>query len=88
MFRVGKNLGLLLLIIIIGAILGGLIGEIIGIIMPAGKIHQFFVQGPNLSLIPSTWNLIVLTLTFGFNLKINVCSALGILSAVFIFRKI
>ncbi len=88
MYKVGKTLGLLLIIIIIGVILGGIIGEIIGILIPGGKIHQFFITGPALTLASSTWNLIVLTITFGFHLKINICSALGIIAAVFIFRRI
>lgn len=88
MYKVGKTLGLLLLIIVIGAILGGIISEIIGLVIPEGKIHQFFINGPVLTLAPSTWNLIVLTITFGFHLKINICSVLGIIAGVFIFRRI
>ncbi|MEA3369139.1 MAG: DUF4321 domain-containing protein [Candidatus Ratteibacteria bacterium] len=88
MYKVGKTLGLLLLIIIIGAILGGIVSEIIGLVIPEGKVRQFFITGPVLTLAPSTWNLIVLTITFGFHLKINICSALGIIAGVFIFRRI
>ena len=86
--RIGKNLGLLLLIIIIGSILGGIISEIIGIIAPEGKIQQFFTQGPTIAISPSTWDLIVLSLTFGLSLKINVLSVMGILAGVFLFRKL
>ncbi len=88
MQKTSKTLGLLLLIIIIGAILGGIIGEILGVLLPEGKINQIFTSGPKLTLVPSTLNLIVLTVTLGLDLKINICGALGIMAAVFIFRKI
>ena len=88
MYKIAKTIGLLLLVIVIGAILGGIISEIIGLVIPEGKIRQFFITGPVLTLAPSTWDLIVLTITFGFHLKINICSALGIISGVFIFRRI
>ena len=66
MYKIGKSLGLLLLIIIIGAILGGMISEIIGLVLPEGEIRQLFLKGPSLALAPSTWNLIVLPVVIPF----------------------
>ena len=89
MSKVSKSLGLLFLIIIMGAIVGGIIGEIIGTIIPQEeRIRQIFLKGPQLSLVPSTWDLNVLSITFGFNLKINICSVLGVFIAAFIFRRL
>jgi len=89
MQKVNKSLGLLFLIIIIGAIVGGIIGEIIGTIAPEESIiRQIFLKGPDLTLVPNTLNLKVLAITFGFNLKINICGILGIFIAAFIFRRI
>ena len=44
MYKIGKGLGLLLFIVIIGAMVGGLIGEIIGVVVPEGKIRQIFLS--------------------------------------------
>ena len=83
-----KNLGYITLIIILGALIGSALGEIIAFILPAGVVKEFFLKSAAASIGPGTLNIIILTITLGFSIKINTIGILGIVIAAYLLRWI
>ena len=80
-----KNIWILILFILCGIVVGGLLGEL------AGKVDflWWLSYGQEFGLSnPITLNLQVITLTFGLMFKINIASIIGMILAIFIYRKI
>lgn len=69
-------------VILVGSILGSIIGSALDEYLP---ILNF---GKSVSLDPATLNLEIFTLTFGFSLKLTVAGIIGIVLALFIFKKL
>jgi len=81
----GRNFWLLLLFIFSGLVIGGLLGELAGHI----DFLWWLKEGQSFGLTePIVLDLSVLQLTFGFTIKLNVASIIGLLTAVLIYRKI
>lgn len=79
----------LVVILILGALLGTVIGEVIAVMAPGGIVEQIFSKGINPGLSPpATLDLKVLSISFGFNVKINFSSLLGIGLALLLYRKL
>ena len=79
-----KNIWILIIFLLSGIVIGGLLGEL------AGKIDflWWLGYGQNFGLTePLVLNLEVLTLTFALQFKINIASIIGILIALFVYRK-
>ena len=72
--------------ITLGAILGTLVGEILGFILPEGVVKQFFLLSKTLSVGPGTLNIIMLQLTLGLSITLNVISLIGIAIAYYLLR--
>ena len=70
----------------LGAILGTLVGEILGFILPEGVVKQFFLLSKTLSVGPGTLNIIMLQLTLGLSITLNVISLIGIGVAYYLLR--
>lgn len=79
----------LLVILILGALIGTVIGEVIAVMAPGGIVEKIFSKGisPGLSP-PATLDLKILSLSFGFTVKINLSSLLGIGLALLVYRKL
>jgi len=80
---------MLLVILILGALIGTVIGEVIAVMAPSGIVEKIFSKGihPGLSP-PATLDLKVLSISFGFTVKINLSSLLGIGLALLLYRKL
>lgn len=76
------------IILIIGALLGSVIGEAIGVFFKEGIINDMFVKGITPGLKTATLDLYVISLTFGFTIKLNLASVIGILCAALLVRKL
>lgn len=79
-----KNFWILLVFILAGLVIGGLIGEIasrVGGLWWLGYAQEFGLTGP------VTLDLSILKITFGFAVKINISSIVGIAIALLIYRK-
>ena len=80
-----KNIWILLVFVLSGLVIGGLLGDV------ASKVGGFswlsYGQSVGLSQ-PVALDLNIINITFGFMLKINVASIIGILLAIFIYRKV
>ncbi len=70
----------------LGAIVGTLIGEILGFILPEGVVKQFFLLSKSLSVGPGALNIIILQLTLGLSITLNVISLIGIAIAYYLLR--
>lgn len=80
-----KNIWILMLFVLCGIVVGGLLGEL------AAKVDflWWLSYGQEFGLAdPITLNLQVITLTFGLMFKINISSIIGMILAIFIYRKI
>ena len=80
-----KNIWVLLIFILSGLVVGGLLGEL------ASKIDWLWWLGYNQSFgleTPITLNLSVLTITFAMMFKISISSIIGMILAVFIYKKV
>ncbi|MDE2180748.1 MAG: DUF4321 domain-containing protein [candidate division NC10 bacterium] len=79
----------LLVILILGALIGTVIGEVIAAMAPGGTVEKIFSKGINPGLSPpATLDLKVLNISFGFTVKINLSSLLGIGLALLLYRKL
>lgn len=70
----------------LGAVIGTLVGEILGFILPEGVVKQFFLLSKTLSVGPGTLNIIMLQLTLGLSITLNVISLIGIGIAYYLLR--
>ena len=80
-----KNGWILLLFLLSGLVIGGLLGEL------ASKVDWLWwlAFGDEFGLdSPLVLNLSVLKITFGLTIRINIASIIGVLIAVFAYRKI
>lgn len=74
---------LLLILLIVGGLIGSLLGAAFGNMLPI--LNQSFQP---IGLAPTTINLLVVTITFGLMLKLNVASIVGFLVALFIYFRL
>lgn len=82
-----RRIGMVALVFFLGVVLGGVIGETIGLLLPDGNvIRELFVSGKEFQVGPVYLNLIVMTFTIGFSLKVNLVSVLGIIIVAFLLR--
>ena len=80
-----KNIWILMVFILSGLVIGGLLGRLASNVPTLWWLsyeQQFGLQTP------LVLDLSILQLTFGLIFKINVASIIGMLLAVFIYRKI
>ena len=80
-----KNIWILILFILCGIVVGGLLGELasnVDFLWWLSYGEEFGISEP------ITLDLIVITLSFGLMLKINIASIIGMILAIFIYKKI
>ena len=80
-----KNVWILLLFILSGLVIGGLLGEL------AGKVDflWWLSYGQSFGLSsPLELDLSIVQISFGLMFKINIASIIGMLVAIFVYRKI
>ena len=75
-----------IVVLFIGALIGSVLGEIAAYIIPAGVVQQFFLKSATASVGPGTLNILILTLTLGFTIKINIMGVIGVLIAAYALR--
>ena len=80
-----KNIWILLLFILSGIVIGGLLGELAGNV----DFLWWLSYGQNFGLsTPIQLDLSVVQLSFGLMFKINIASIIGMIIAVFIYKKV
>lgn len=80
-----KNIWILILFILCGIVIGGLLGELASHI----DFLSWLAYGQEFGLTsPIELNLNVIKLTFALIFKINISSIIGIVLAIFIYKKV
>ena len=83
-----KSYGTLILYVCVGAILGGILGELLSGVQVLSSIMQYLVQTyPVLEVAPSVINIYVIKLTVGISFTPNLMSIIGVILAVWLFRR-
>ena len=79
----GKSVGTLIVTLFVGLLIGSALGQLLGLFLPAEHIVSNALVQPLITYIAGPWelNLVIIILTFGFTLKINFFSILGIVGA-------
>lgn len=80
-----KNVWILLLFILSGLVIGGLLGEL------AGQVDflWWLSYGQSFGLSsPVQLDLNIVQVTFGLMFKINIASIIGLIIAIFIYKKV
>ncbi len=82
-----RGAGFILLVLVGGALLGSALGQLVGVLLPQGVVRDFFIRAvtPGLTQ-PVTVDLLVLTLTLGFTLKLNIVALLGVVLAAYLLK--
>ena len=85
--RARRSLALVALLLFLGIVVGTVLGEAIGLILPEGKVlRDVFVNTIEYHAGPVHLDLVVFSFTFGFSLRANLMSVVGIF-AVLVFLR-
>jgi hypothetical protein len=84
-----KSGWVLLLFVFVGGLLGGVLGEILRVFTPPGTIQNIFARGVSPGLDPPfTIDLVMVQITFGFILKMNLLTLLGMFLGIYLYKNI
>lgn len=75
-----------IVVLFVGAMIGSALGEVVAFLIPAGVVQQFFLKSATASFGPGTLNIIILSFTIGFKIKLNIMGIIGILIAAYALR--
>ena len=83
-----KSPWLLFLFIVLGGLLGGILGEILHVMAPKGTIQNIFSTAltPGVNP-PLTVDLVLLRVTFGFVIKMNLLTFLGMFLGIYLYKQ-
>ncbi len=77
-----KSLGTVILTVVLGVMIGAIVSDVIGLFLTEGSVaEQLFVRYISFGPDVTHWNLVVLDLTFGFQLHFNLMSVIGVFIA-------
>jgi hypothetical protein len=77
-----KSLGTVILILTLGVLIGAIVSEVIGLFLNEGSVaEQLFVRYISFGPEVTHWNLVIIELTFGFQIHFNLMSVIGVFVA-------
>ncbi|OGL40087.1 MAG: hypothetical protein A3C43_01385 [Candidatus Schekmanbacteria bacterium RIFCSPHIGHO2_02_FULL_38_11] len=76
---------LFIVIVLFGMLIGNFLTELI-LLIPLNTLTKIFSTGFPISLRDTNFDMKIIQLTFGFVLKINIGSVLGIFLGIYLFR--
>lgn len=76
-----RSSSILVILLIVGVIIGGVLGQALG------KYAPILNEGRNIGLSTTQLNLGIITLTFGFNISLNLAGALGLIIAILLYQR-
>jgi hypothetical protein len=82
-----RGVGFFLLVLVVGAVAGSLLGEILGHVVPNGVLHEIFSRGVSVGVPHFSVNLLALTFSLGFTLRVNLCTLIGLVTAFSFLRR-
>ena len=82
-----KSLGTVVLTMTIGVLIGAIVSEVIGLFLSEGTVaEQLFVRYISFGPEVTHWNLVIIDLTFGFQIHFNLMSVIGVFVAAQMLR--
>lgn len=81
MRRSYHNNTLLVILLLVGLVIGDILGGALG------KYIPFFAYGRDIGLSTTTLDLGIISLTLGFQIKLNFAGALGLIIAILLYQK-
>lgn len=82
-----KSLGTITLTLVVGVLIGAIVSEVIGLFLTEGSVaEQLFVRYVSFGPEVTHWNLVIIDLTFGFQIHFNLMSVIGVFTASQILR--
>jgi hypothetical protein len=82
-----KSLGTVILTLMLGVLIGAIFSEVIGLFLSEGSVaEQLFVRYVSFGPEVTHWNLVILDLTFGFQIHFNLMSVIGVFIASQLLR--
>jgi len=77
-----KSLGTLVVTLTLGVLIGAIFSEVIGLFLSEGSVaEQLFVRYISFGPEVTHWNLVIIDLTFGFEIHFNLMSVIGVFVA-------
>ena len=77
-----KSLGIMVLTLTLGVLIGAIFSEVIGLFLNEGSVaEQLFVRYISFGPEVTHWNLVIIDLTFGFEIHFNLMSVVGVFMA-------
>ncbi|MBU8871906.1 MAG: DUF4321 domain-containing protein [Gemmatimonadales bacterium] len=77
-----KSLGTVTLTLILGVLIGAVVSEVIGLFLAEGSVaEQLFVRYVSFGPEVTHWNLVIIDVTFGFQIHFNLMSVIGVFTA-------
>jgi hypothetical protein len=77
-----KSLGTVGLTLMLGVLVGAIFSEVIGLFLSEGSVaEQLFVRYISFGPEVTHWNLVIIDLTFGFEIHFNLMSVIGVFVA-------
>ena len=77
-----KSLGTIVLTLMLGVLIGAIFSEVIGLFLSEGSVaEQLFVRYISFGPEVTHWNLVIIDLTFGFEIHFNLMSVIGVFVA-------
>ena len=82
-----RRVAIVALILFLGIVVGTVVGEVIGLLLPEGKmIRDVFVSPTDFHVGPLHVDLVVFSFTFGFALRVNLMSVVGVVVVSMLLR--
>jgi len=82
-----KSLGTVVVSLLLGVLIGAIFSEVIGLFLSEGSVaEQLFVRYVSFGPEVTHWNLVILDLTFGFQIHFNLMSVIGVFIASQLLR--
>lgn len=83
-----RNIGLIVLAIIIGAVVGSVLSYFLNGLFPAGPVKDFFFKALQIGIPTLAINLGFLTLNFGFTLAITTFTVIIVILALYLLHRL
>lgn len=82
-----RPIAVIALIVFLGIVVGTVVGDMIGLLLPEEMaLRKVFLNATELQLGPVHLNMVVFSFTFGFSLRVNLISVLGIFVVLLLLR--
>jgi len=77
-----KSMGTVVLTLTLGVLIGAIVSEVIGLFLSEGSVaEELFVQFISFGPEVTHWNLVIIDVTFGFQIHFNLMSVIGVFVA-------